>query len=80
MSLFAPQKMSLNESKRWASKSQRLKDSCLANTLLPYYLYLWLPIMCCRLSVVFQFGEKQTDKFLAKWISKLYTVKEVAKT
>ena len=33
MSLFAPQKMSLNESKNWASKSRRLKDSCLANTL-----------------------------------------------
>ncbi len=33
MSLFAPQKMSLNESKNWDSKSRRLKDSCLANTL-----------------------------------------------
>ena len=33
MSLFAPQKMSLNESKNWASKSRRLKDSSLANTL-----------------------------------------------
>ncbi len=33
MSLFAAQKMSLNESKNWASKSRRLKDSCLANTL-----------------------------------------------
>ena len=32
MSLFASQKMSLNESKNSASKSQRLKDSCLANT------------------------------------------------
>ncbi len=38
MSLFAPQKMSLNESKNWTSKSRRLKDSCLANTLMrtPY--------------------------------------------
>ncbi len=33
MSLFEPHKMSLNESKNWASKSRRLKDSCLANTL-----------------------------------------------
>ncbi len=35
MSLFAPKKMSLNASKNWASKFRRLKDSCLANTLVP---------------------------------------------
>ena len=33
MSLFAPEKMSLSESKNSASKSRRLKDSSLANTL-----------------------------------------------
>ena len=33
LSLFAPQKMSLNKSKNWTNESQRLKDSSLANTL-----------------------------------------------
>ncbi len=34
MSLFAPQKMSLNVSKNWASKSRRLMDLSMASTLL----------------------------------------------
>ncbi len=52
MSLFAPQKMSLNESKNWASKSRRLKDSCLANTL-DHHLYLInkAPSTTCTVSV-----------------------------
>ncbi len=37
MSLLAPPKLSLNESKNWASKSRRLKDSSLANTLIKIF-------------------------------------------